>query len=80
MNQPINIALLILKVRKRLGITQQEFAYRLGVALPTISRWENKIHKPSPLALDKVEALLVNMGDEGKAIRDKYFRKSTLIK
>ena len=60
-------------VRTVLGLTQQDFATRLGVALPTVSRWENEKHSPSPLALDKVEAFLKGMGKEGTSLRNKYF-------
>jgi transcriptional regulator with XRE-family HTH domain len=29
------------QIREKLGLTQQEFAGRLGVAMSTLSRWEN---------------------------------------
>lgn len=60
-------------VRTALGLTQQDFATRLGVALPTVSRWENEKHSPSPLALDKVEAFLKGLGKDGKELRNRYF-------
>lgn len=60
-------------VRTALGLTQQAFATRLGVALPTVSRWENEKHRPSPLALDKVAAFLKGLGKDGKELRNKYF-------
>jgi transcriptional regulator with XRE-family HTH domain len=63
-------------VRKRLGLTQQELAGRLGVALPTVSRWETKRHRPSRLALDKIEAFLQDMGEEGEALLEEYFNKT----
>ena len=50
-------------------------AVRLGVALPTVSRWENRRSKPSPLALDRIEALLRDMGEEGESFIEKYFYK-----
>ena len=57
-----------------MGLSQQELAVRLGVALPTVSRWENRRSKPSPLALDRIDALLRNMGEEGEAFIEKYFQ------
>ena len=45
-------------IRVKLGLTQQEFAYRLGVALPTVSRWENGHGNPSKLARRVIENLL----------------------
>ncbi len=62
-------------VRDRLGLTQQELAGRLGVALPTVSRWENGRHRPSKLALAKIEGLLDEMGEEGHDLLDQYFNK-----
>ena len=38
-------------IRKKLNLTQVEFAQRLGVQYVTISRWENSINKPHPLGL-----------------------------
>jgi putative transcriptional regulator len=49
-------------LRKQLGLTQEKFAARLGVAFPTINRWENDHTKPSPLALKQIETLLVEAG------------------
>jgi transcriptional regulator with XRE-family HTH domain len=50
-------------------------AARLGVTFPTINRWENDRAKPSPLALKQIEDLLVDLGDKGQDLRDKYFVK-----
>ena len=51
MTQSTDTAALIREVRGRLGLTQERFAARLGVTLPTINRWENGRTKPSPLAI-----------------------------
>ena len=73
MNPNDDLAQVVRSVRERLGLTQQELAVRLGVALPTVSRWENSRHSPSRLARDKIEALLHEMGEEGEAILADYF-------
>lgn len=52
--------------RARLGLTQEKFAARLGVTLPTINRWENGRTKPSPLAVQNLQELITDMGDDGK--------------
>ena len=52
-------------LRQRLGITQQELAGRLGVALSTVARWEGG-HKVSRLALKQLEAL-EREASQGKA-------------
>jgi len=72
LNAPTNVAKTIKAVRKDLGLTQQEFATKLGVALPTISRWENRVHRPSPLALDKVASFLRSLGEEGIRLIEKH--------
>lgn len=76
MNPNDDLAQVVRSVRERLGLTQQELAVRLGVALPTVSRWENGRHRPSKLALDKIEALLRAMGEEGEALLEEYFEHS----
>lgn len=45
------------KLREKLGLTQVEFAARLGVNPITISRWERGICRPSKLALTQIECL-----------------------
>ena len=41
----------IVRIRKKLKLTQEQLAQRLGVSFTTINRWENNQNKPSPLAL-----------------------------
>jgi putative transcriptional regulator len=64
-------AALIREVRARLGLTQEKFAARLGVTLPTINRWENGRTKPSPLAVQNLQELISDMGDDGKDLMAK---------
>lgn len=52
-------------LRERLGLTQEKLAARLGVAFPTVNRWENGHTQPSPLALKQIEALLAEAGRPG---------------
>ena len=44
-------------LRKQLGITQEEFAHRVGVTFATVNRWENAKSKPSRLALRILDEL-----------------------
>jgi len=37
-------------IRRKLGLTQEEFAFRLGVSATTVMNWERDKHCPSPLA------------------------------
>ena len=66
MSRDTDRAALIREVRARLGLTQEKFAARLGVTLPTINRWENGRTKPSPLAVQNLQELISDMGDDGK--------------
>jgi len=46
MNEQPDLAPLVRELRKRLGLTQEKFAARLGVTFPTVNRWENGRTKP----------------------------------
>lgn len=65
MNDQTNIPRLIRDLRLHMGLTQEKFAARLGVTFPTINRWENGRARPSPLAMEKIEALLRSLGEQG---------------
>lgn len=60
------IGILIRSLRQDLGLTQEKFAAKLGVTFPTVNRWENKHAKPSPLAMEKLEALAKRLEKAGK--------------
>ena len=47
----MNISEIIKEIRKRTGISQQEFATSLNVSLVTVNRWENGRSTPTPMAL-----------------------------
>jgi putative transcriptional regulator len=44
-------------LRLLLGLTQEEFAHKLGVGFVTVNRWENKHNKPSRMAMKILTAL-----------------------
>ena len=46
----------IRKIRQKLGLTQEQFADRLGVSFATLNRWENRHTTPSQMALTLLEA------------------------
>ena len=48
------------KLRKRLALTQEEFAHEIGVTFATVNRWENSKSKPSRLALKILAVLMEN--------------------
>jgi len=47
----------IKELRSRLGLTQEQFAAKIGVTFSTVNRWESNKSKPSPLALRRIEEL-----------------------
>lgn len=65
MTQSSDIAALIREIRGRLGLTQEKFAAKLGVTLPTINRWENGRTRPSPLAMQRLRELVAGLGEKG---------------
>ena len=73
MDEQSDMARLVRELRELTGLTQEKFAARLGVTFPTINRWENNRAKPSPLAMEKIEALLRSLGERGQALLHEYF-------
>ena len=68
-----DVSRLIRTLRRRLGLTQEKMAARLGVTFPTINRWENGRARPSPLALQKIENTLQEMGKDGADLLKRHF-------
>ena len=67
------IGKLIRELRLLTGLTQEQFAAHLGVTYPTINRWENGRSNPSPLAIEKIQKQLRNLGKQGQDLKHKYF-------
>ena len=51
---PVNVRAL----RSKLGLTQEEFADRVGVYESTVRRWEARAVSPSKLALRQIRRLM----------------------
>lgn len=62
------IALFVRELRRKLGLTQEKFAAKLGVSFTTLNRWENGRTKPSPLAIQKLEDVAHELGTEGSEL------------
>lgn len=67
------IAELVRETRQRLGLTQEEFAAKLGVSYQSVNRWENGRTKPLPIALKLIEKMLQAMGKQGQDLLIKHF-------
>jgi len=75
-NKSLEISVLVREVRQRLGLTQEQFASRMGVTFPTINRWERQKAKPSPMARRRLFEVLKQMGKDGEDLLEKYFPAS----
>lgn len=67
------IAELVRETRQRLGLTQEQFALKLGVSYQSVNRWENGRTKPLPIALKLIEGMLRSMGAHGQDLLVKHF-------
>jgi SNF2 family DNA or RNA helicase len=65
---PLDYSARIRRLRDRLGLTQVEFAQRIGVAFATVNRWENGQTAPSPLSWQQVQRL--DDDDDSGAAKD----------
>jgi putative transcriptional regulator len=52
---------LIHSLRSLCGLTQEQFAAKLGVTVVTVNRWENYRSKPMPLAVRQLKVLLIEI-------------------
>lgn len=53
-------------VRKKLGLSQEELAHKVGVSFSTLNRWENRKTSPSKLALNQFTAYMDKMPQKRK--------------
>lgn len=54
----------IKEIRFKLGLTQEEFAHKIGVSVSTVARWETNRKSPSPLAERAIIAFALAEGIE----------------
>ncbi|MBR1817404.1 MAG: helix-turn-helix transcriptional regulator [Bacilli bacterium] len=52
-----NYALAIKTLRKKMSLSQEEFAKVLGVSFSSINRWENGRHEPTIIIKRKLKSL-----------------------
>lgn len=73
-NQP-EVGKFLRELRILAGLTQEQFASSIGVTYSTINRWENGHTKPMPLAMQKIEEMAKDMGENGEKLLEKYYKK-----
>lgn len=71
------IAELVRETRQHLGLTQEQFAAKLGVSYQSVNRWENGRTKPLPIVLKLIEEMLRSFDKRGKELLVKYFPDKT---
>jgi len=49
-----DVAKMIKELRAKLGLTQEQFAAKVGVTFSTVNRWESGRSTPSPLAIRRI--------------------------
>jgi len=47
----------VVRLRSRLGLSQEKFAEKLGVSVSSVAKWETGWHKPRGLSLRALERL-----------------------
>jgi len=62
------VAKMIRELRAKLGLTQEQFAAKVGVTWSTVNRWENSRGHPSPLAMRRIQELMELIGDDKQAL------------
>jgi putative transcriptional regulator len=48
---------MVTEIRVAFGLTQKQFAAKIGVAYATVNRWENNRREPCALAMRQLEKL-----------------------
>ncbi len=71
--ESLSTAVLVKETRKRLGLTQVQFAQMLSVSFQSVNRWERGKTKPLPIVLKHIEVMVKEMGESGSDLLAKYF-------
>ncbi|MEP0884657.1 helix-turn-helix transcriptional regulator [Trichocoleus sp. ST-U3] len=69
----LSTAVLVRETRKRLQLTQLQFAKTLGVSFQSVNRWERGKTKPLPIILKQIEVMVKDMGESGLDLLEEHF-------
>jgi putative transcriptional regulator len=58
----VHIPALVKGLRKRLGVTQEQFAHEVGVTFSTVNQWENGRRRPQPFLLKRLLEMEAALG------------------
>lgn len=59
-------AKLVKDLRRRLGLTQEQFAQKVGVTYSTVNHWENGKRAPQPFLLQRLREMKGELDALGK--------------
>jgi len=59
-----DIPALIKELRERLGLTQEQFAQKVGVTFSTVNHWENGKRTPQPYLFQRLRELKEEVDSE----------------
>ena len=62
----ISISVLVGRLRKQLGLTQEQFAHKVGVTFSTVNQWENGRRRPQPFLFRRLLEIEASMGKNQK--------------
>jgi len=69
-----DIPVLVKHLRKRMGLTQEQFAQEVGVTFSTVNQWENGHRRPQPYLLKRLLEMKVSL--EGSSTTQEGKRKT----
>jgi putative transcriptional regulator len=62
----VNISALVRRLRGQLGLTQEQFAHRVGVTFSTVNQWENGRRRPQPFLFKRLLEIEASIGKRQK--------------
>jgi len=65
----LDIPKLVRELRERLGLTQEQFAQRVGVTFGSVNRWENGKRTPQPFLIRRLLEMKEELDAENKLPR-----------
>ena len=61
-----NIPKLVKELRERLGLTQEQFAQKVGVTYSSVNHWENGKRRPQPFLVRRLLEIKEELDAESK--------------
>jgi ribosome-binding protein aMBF1 (putative translation factor) len=71
-----DVSKMVRELRADLGLTQEQFAVKIGVTVATVNRWENDRAKPYPFLMRQLEKLQKKINRNKKAIDKDSLREN----